>query len=124
MTGGFLLYLPVGFEQGKWPLIVFLHGRGEAGSDVNWLRSRGLPRVLEKQPDFRFIVASPQLVAKESGEEHEAPTGRDQDAVDVDVVTTMLERLAKEGPRLSRPNLEADLAKFERSLRGRSAARA
>ncbi|QIO34475.1 hypothetical protein [Bradyrhizobium sp. 1(2017)] len=73
---------------------------------------------------FEIQAASPQLVAKESGEEHEAPTGRDQDAVDVDVVTTMLERLAKEGPRLSRPNLEADLAKFERSLRGRSAARA
>ena len=75
--------------------------------------------------EFEIQAATPQLVAKEIGEErNDAPAGHDQDAVDVDVVTTMLERLAKEGPRLSRANLEADLANFERSLRGRSAARA
>lgn len=74
---------------------------------------------------FEIQAASPQLVAKDNGEEHDdAPAAHDQDAVDVDIVTTMLERLAKEGPRLSRPNLEAELANFERSLRGRSAARA
>ncbi|RZN07570.1 hypothetical protein CWO91_26575, partial [Bradyrhizobium genosp. SA-3] len=70
-------------------------------------------------------AAAPKLVTNEIGEDRdEAPAGRDQDAVDVDVITTMLEQLAKEGPRLSRPNLEADLAKFARSLRGQSAARA
>lgn len=70
-------------------------------------------------------VAAPQLTANEIGEDRDhAPAGRDDDAVDVDVITTMLEQLAKEGPRLSRPNLEADLANFARSLRGRSAARA
>jgi hypothetical protein len=74
---------------------------------------------------FQPVAAAPKLAAVESGKAHDdAPAGRDADAVDVDVITTMLEQLAKQGPRLSRPNLEADLANFERSLRGRSAARA
>ncbi|WP_454648355.1 hypothetical protein [Bradyrhizobium liaoningense] len=71
------------------------------------------------------VAPAPQLTAAEIGEDHDdAPAGRDAEAVDVDVITTMLEQLAKEGPRLSRPNLEADLANFARSLRGQSAARA
>ncbi|MCG2630316.1 hypothetical protein L6654_27165 [Bradyrhizobium sp. WYCCWR 13023] len=53
---------------------------------------------------------------------------RDDNAVDVDVITAMLERLANEGPRLTQPriepSLEADLAALARSSRGRSAARA
>ncbi|WP_433996071.1 hypothetical protein [Bradyrhizobium liaoningense] len=74
---------------------------------------------------FRPVAAAPKLAAGEIGKDHDdASTGRDADAVDVDGITTMLEQLAKQGPRLSRPNLEADLANFERSLRGRSAARA
>ncbi len=75
--------------------------------------------------EFEIVAASPKLAAHESGEDRdEAPAARDAEAVDIDVITTMLEQLAKEGPRLSRPKLEADLANFERSLRGRSAARA
>lgn len=75
--------------------------------------------------EFEIGAASPKLAANERGENrNEAPTARDAESVDIDVITTMLEQLAKEGPRLSRPNLEADLANFERSLRGRSAARA
>lgn len=80
-------------------------------------------KVVGKQ--IKTVAAAPQLPAAEIGEDHDgAPAGHDADAVDVDVITTMLEQLAKEGPRLSRPNLEADLANFARSLRGRSAARA
>jgi hypothetical protein len=36
----------------------------------------------------------------------------------------MLERLAEEGPRLAKPNLEAGLANLVRNQRGQSAARA
>lgn len=71
------------------------------------------------------VAAAPQLGANEIGKDRDsAPADHDADAVDIDVITTMLEQLAKEGPRLSRPNLEADLANFARSLRGQSAARA
>lgn len=76
---------------------------------------------------FQPVAAAPKLAAVEIRKAHDdAPAGRETDAADVDVdgITTMLEQLAKQGPRLSRPNLEADLANFERSLRGRSAARA
>ena len=86
---------------------------------------------------FEIVPAATKLAPRESAEGRaeakdradgkdraEAPADRDADPVDVDVITTMLEQLAKEGPRLSRPNLEAELANFERSLRGRSAARA
>ncbi|MEY9184231.1 hypothetical protein ABIG06_005820 [Bradyrhizobium sp. USDA 326] len=71
------------------------------------------------------VATAPRRAANEIGENRDdAPAGRDADAVDIEVITTMLEQLAKEGPRLSRPNLEADLANFARSLRGQSAARA
>jgi hypothetical protein len=46
------------------------------------------------------------------------------DAVDIDAITAMLERLAQEGPRLTQPSPEADPADFARSPRGQSAARA
>ena len=75
--------------------------------------------------EFEIVAAAPKLAANESAHNRaDAPADRDADTVDVDVITTMLEQLLNEGPRLSRPNLEADLANFERSLRGRSAARA
>ena len=65
MAGGFLLFLPKGYDKGKWPLIVFLHGRGEVGTDPEQIRQRpsGLPRIAEKNSDFKFIVASPQLAS-------------------------------------------------------------
>jgi hypothetical protein len=73
------------------------------------------------------IEAAPQLAANDVNDEEQA--GRDDDAgvenaIDIDVITTMLERLAKDGPQLTQPNLEADLADLARSPRGRSAARA
>ncbi|MBW8856197.1 MAG: hypothetical protein JF604_18150, partial [Bradyrhizobium sp.] len=73
------------------------------------------------------IEAAPQLAANDVDDEE--PADRDDDAgvedgIDIDVITTMLERLAKDGPRLTQPSLEAGLADLARSPRGRSAARA
>jgi hypothetical protein len=73
------------------------------------------------------IEAAPRLAANDVDDEEPADRDEDagvEDAIDVDVITTMLERLAKDGPRLTQPNLEADLADLARSPRGRSAARA
>ncbi|MHB0767355.1 hypothetical protein [Bradyrhizobium sp. 5.13L] len=86
------------------------------------------PKTFDKAFDRKFevVATAPKLATNEIGE-HRAEPAADRDdteAVDIDVITTMLEQLAKEGPRLSRPNLEADLANFARSLRGQSAARA
>lgn len=57
--------------------------------------------------------------------DHEDHEREAQEAVDIDVITAMLERLAEEGPRLTPPpSLEAALADLARSRQGPSAARA
>ncbi|NOU92778.1 phospholipase [Paenibacillus sp. LMG 31456] len=58
----YLLHLPAGYGESdhKWPLILFLHGRGERGSDLNLLKKYGIPKLVEEQDDFPFITVSPQ----------------------------------------------------------------
>ena len=60
----FLFYLPTGYEkdsQKQWPLILYLHGSGSRGNNLDYLKVEGLPKKLESQTDFPFIVASPQV---------------------------------------------------------------
>lgn len=58
----YLLFLPEGYDKGdkKWPLILFLHGAGESGTDLSKVKSHGPPKIVESKPDFPFIVVSPQ----------------------------------------------------------------
>lgn len=59
----YLLYLPEAYEMdsaGSWPLLVFLHGSGNTGNNINQVKSNGIPRVIEKGKKFPFIVISPQ----------------------------------------------------------------
>ncbi|MBI1279124.1 MAG: prolyl oligopeptidase family serine peptidase [Anaerolineaceae bacterium] len=59
----YLLYTPDAYEADPtriWPFILFLHGSGERGHDVDIVRLHGLPRLVETQPDFPCIVLSPQ----------------------------------------------------------------
>jgi len=58
----YLLYLPEGYgKEGKeWPTIVFLHGMGERGDDIEKIKEHGPPRFLADRTDFPFIVVSPQ----------------------------------------------------------------
>lgn len=59
----YLLYLPDDYHHDTskhWPFILFLHGSGERGNDPNIVRLHGLPRLIETQPDFPYIVLSPQ----------------------------------------------------------------
>jgi hypothetical protein len=82
---------------------------------------------------FEIEAATPRLAANDAHKEELAK--RDEgvhvdenthvdDTVDIDVITAMLERLAKEGPRLTQPSLEAAPADHARTQRGQSAARA
>jgi predicted peptidase len=60
----YLLYLPDTYGEDrrfKWPLIMFLHGYGERGNNLELLKNHPLPQTLELQTDFPFIVVSPQL---------------------------------------------------------------
>ena len=66
--GRFLLYLPEGFNAARkrWPLMMFLHGSGERGSDLERVKVNGPPKFLGRQKDFQFIVVSPQLPENDS----------------------------------------------------------
>ena len=60
----YLLHLPGDYGRDpdqEWPLILFLHGSGERGIDLEILKRQPLPKTLEQQKDFPFIVLSPQL---------------------------------------------------------------
>jgi predicted peptidase len=58
----YLLFLPedYGKEEKTWPLMLFLHGAGERGNDLQLVKKHGPPKIAEKQKDFPFIVVSPQ----------------------------------------------------------------
>lgn len=56
----YLLYLPEAYEdQSEWPLILFLHGAGEVGDNLQMLKQTGLPNKLLSE-DIPFIVVAPQ----------------------------------------------------------------
>lgn len=48
------------------PLIVFLHGSGERGTDLRKVKAWGPPALVEQNPDFPFMVVSPQLAEGEA----------------------------------------------------------
>ncbi|SFJ55368.1 Alpha/beta hydrolase family protein [Paenibacillus sp. UNC496MF] len=59
----FLLHIPDGYEKDstkKWPLILFLHGSGERGDNVERVAIHGIPKIVQQQTDFPFIAVSPQ----------------------------------------------------------------
>jgi len=63
LRSDYYLHLPASYgsdRQKKWPLILFLHGSGERGYDINEVKANGLPHNLDDQPDFPFIVVAPQ----------------------------------------------------------------
>ena len=62
-TVSYLLYLPEGYQEkadAKWPLMIFLHGAGERGDDLNRVKVHGPPKLVEQGKKLPFIVISPQ----------------------------------------------------------------
>ncbi len=59
----YLLYLPTDYNTDKkkrWPLVLFLHGAGERGSDLNKVKIHGPPKLVAAGREFPFILVSPQ----------------------------------------------------------------
>jgi len=62
VTGRHLLFLPEDYYKDKkqWSLMLFLHGGGERGDDLELVKRHGPPKIVENKKDFPFIVVSPQ----------------------------------------------------------------
>lgn len=60
----FQVYLPEQYRRDdhkEWPIILFLHGRGERGSEGMWQTQVGLPQAIRDHPErWPFIVVLPQ----------------------------------------------------------------
>lgn len=59
----YLLHLPIGHGEDKakkWPAILFLHGAGERGNDLELVKKHGIPKIVGQRPDFPFVTLSPQ----------------------------------------------------------------
>src|SRR5262249_49666144 len=71
----YLLFLPARYATShdtRWPLILYLHGGSLRGENVEQLRTLGLPHKLESEPDFPFVVISPQCPTGEIWTDSEA----------------------------------------------------
>jgi predicted peptidase len=72
----YLLFLPQDYgkrRRQEWPLILFLHGRGERGDtleDLERVKKYGPPMLVEEQLDFPFIMVSPQCPSDSYWESH------------------------------------------------------
>lgn len=72
----YLLYLPKAYAKDtdrRWPLLLYLHGSGQRGNDLNRVRMASLPRLLDNGPlsdcphiHEQFVVVSPQCPADSS----------------------------------------------------------
>lgn len=57
----FLLYLPADYSsKQRWPLLLFLHGSGERGDDLERVSRFGPPRFLAGGIQLPMVVVSPQ----------------------------------------------------------------
>lgn len=66
VTFKYLLYLPPDYGKDanqKWPLMLFLHGAGERGDDLEKVKKHGPPKLVSEGKTFPFIIVSPQCPA-------------------------------------------------------------
>lgn len=60
----FQVYLPEDFRRNdhrQWPIVLFLHGRGERGAEGMWQTQIGLPAAVRDHPErWPFIIVMPQ----------------------------------------------------------------
>jgi len=60
----FQIYLPEEWRRDdhkQWPVILFLHGRGERGSEGMWQTQIGLPQAVRDHPErWPFVIVMPQ----------------------------------------------------------------
>jgi len=80
---GYLLYLPEDYSKSdkKFPLMIFLHGAGERGTNLDAVEVHGPPKLVKSGKKFPFILVSPQCPPNEHW--------------DVDAVIALLDHIIK-----------------------------
>lgn len=88
----YLLWMPEPAQRpaGGWPLVIFLHGSGERGSDLARVRAIGPPKYAVAGRRFPFVLVAPQLAANEVWQ---------SDALDA-LISSLLERLPVDADRV------------------------
>jgi predicted peptidase len=68
---GYLLYLPDDYGEGEktWPLMLFLHGRGESDGPLSLVAKWGPPQMVARGESLPYILVSPQCPREESWRE-------------------------------------------------------
>jgi predicted peptidase len=65
----YLLYLPKDYDaksDKRWPVILFLHGAGERGTNIWKVDFHGPSKYIMEHPEFPFILVTPQCPADQS----------------------------------------------------------
>ena len=82
VTMKYLIYLPKDYDQkDSWPVLLFLHGSGERGDNLDLVKKHGPPKLIGAGKQFPFIVVSPQC-----------PNGRWWEAVEL---ATLLDEIVE-----------------------------
>jgi len=69
MVCRYWLYVPEAYAESdaRWPLVLFLHGAGERGDDLDRVKIWGPPKLVEKGREFPFILVSPNAPRRDGG---------------------------------------------------------
>jgi len=69
VTMKYLVYLPKDYDQkDSWPVLLFLHGSGERGDNLDLVKKHGPPKLIDGGKQFPCIVVSPQCPKEQSWE--------------------------------------------------------
>lgn len=59
----YLIHLPEEYDadpRKRWPLVLFLHGAGERGADLDLAATHGPPKLADAGQEFPFVLVTPQ----------------------------------------------------------------
>ncbi|WP_314095831.1 prolyl oligopeptidase family serine peptidase [Microbacterium foliorum] len=59
----YLIHLPADYDADpgrRWPLVLFLHGSGERGSELDLAAMHGPPKLADAGHEFPFVLVTPQ----------------------------------------------------------------
>ena len=76
----YLLYLPMEYDSKpdqRWPVVLFLHGRGESSGPLSLVAKWGPPKFAERGDELPFILVSPQCPEEGVWSDEERQQGLD-----------------------------------------------